>query len=46
LARSIARATERGLTVMTVDRRDQPNAVDYDARRLGAVPHLWERRCF
>jgi len=46
LAAGQARATERGLTVMTVDRRDQPSAVDYDARSLGAVPRLWERRCF
>ena len=40
------RATPRGLTVMTVNRRDQPLAIDYEARHLLTAPRLWERRCF
>ncbi len=46
LAPGQARAHEAGLTVLTVDRRDRPFAVEYSERSFGAATRDWERRCF
>lgn len=46
LAPGQARAHEAGVTVLTVDRRDQPFAIEYGAASFSAATRGWERRCF